>query len=53
MNGIAYQFTKEEIEAIIQLIEWARERNDSALIIEIVATALNRNAFQKAGIHLQ
>lgn len=43
-NGINYKFTEEEVLAVIQLIEWAREfKNEEAnKTIELVATAFNR-----------
>jgi hypothetical protein len=48
MNGIHYKFTKEEIEAMSRLLELARLSGLPELLhlSEIIATALNRNAFQ-------
>lgn len=49
-NGIPYWFTEKELDSIIKLIEWSRERKDSHKIITIVAKALNRNAFNAIGL---
>lgn len=53
MNGINYKFTKEEIEALADLLLKARQFDEEGeRLSEIIATALNRNAFKTLNIKL-
>jgi vacuolar-type H+-ATPase subunit C/Vma6 len=47
-NGIKYEFTKQEIEAMADLLKFVRMncRKEEVLLAEIIATALNRNAIK-------
>jgi hypothetical protein len=47
MNGINYNFTEKEIEAIAELLRMARNFNRYGQeLSKIIATALNREAFK-------
>ena len=49
MNGINYQFTQKEIEALSDVLQFIRMNcgDKEKSMAEIVAIALNRNAFNE------
>jgi len=48
-NGIEYRFTEKEMTAMSKLLSLARTSGDVEIVglAEIIATALNRSAFEK------